>query len=131
MDIILISPAAVQSSNGNFTTANRWKIILQKLGHQVELKQTYTGGEYDLMLALHAWRSADAIQLYKKQYPNRPLIVSLTGTDAYRFIHTHSQQTLTSIELADRVVGLHELIANTLPQQHKHKCHVIYTKLQR
>ncbi len=126
MDIILVSPAAVQSSNGNFTTANRWKKILQSLGHRVDLKKTYGGKKYDLMIALHAWRSADAIQTFKRQQPGKPLIVALTGTDAYQFIHTHSQKTLKSIELADYLIGLHSLIKAKIPQQYANKCHIIF-----
>ena len=126
MEISLISPAAIQSSNGNFTTAIRWKRILQALGHQVELSQEYDNTNCDLMIALHAWRSAEAIQRYKSLFPNKPLIVALTGTDAYRFIHSHSQQTLNSIALADCLVGLHQLISYTLPITHQHKLNVIF-----
>ena len=113
MEISLISPAAIQSSNGNFTTAIRWKRILQALGHQVELSTDYQDANCDLMIALHAWRSAEAIQRFKSLFPHKPLIVALTGTDAYRFIHSHPEQTLNSIALADRLVGLHRLIRHT------------------
>jgi len=126
MDISLISPAASRSSNGNYTTAFRWKRILQTLGHQVDLTQDYSGADCDLMIALHAWRSADAIQKFKSHHPNKSLIVALTGTDAYRFIHSHPEQTLKSIALADHLVGLHQLISSTLPEQHQHKLNVIF-----
>ena len=52
--------------------------------------------------------------------------MSLTGTDAYRFIHSHPDITLRSIEQADYLVGLHALIANTVPAEYRHKVHVIY-----
>lgn len=126
MEIILVSPAAVQSSNGNYTTAIRWKKILQTLGHHVYLTQTYDKRRCDMMIALHAWRSAKAIQSFKSHFPDKPLIVALTGTDAYRFIHTHAEETLKSIELSDYLVGLHELIANAIPQQFHHKLNVIF-----
>ena len=126
MDIILVSPAAAQSSNGNFTTAIRWKKILNNLGHQVHLTDTYDGHHYDLMIALHAWRSAKSIHTFKSLFPNQPLIVALTGTDAYRFIHSHSRETLKSIEIADHLIGLHELIANAIPEQFHTKLNIIY-----
>ncbi len=78
-----------------------------------------------MMLALHAWRSAAAIEQFKQQFPQRPLIVAITGTDAYRFIHSHPEPTLRSIALADQLVGLHDLIANTLPPDQRHKINVI------
>ena len=126
MEISLISPAAAQSSNGNYTTAARWKRILQSLGHQVDLQQSYHDEYCDLMIALHAWRSADAIHRFKSLFPNKPLIVALTGTDVYRFIHSHPKTTLSSIKLADHLIGLHEKIANTIPTEQQHKLSVIY-----
>jgi putative glycosyltransferase (TIGR04348 family) len=78
------------------------------------------------MIALHAWRSAESIRQYSDIFPNRPLIVAITGTDAYRFIHSHPDTTLQSIRLADYLVGLHDLISNTLPQEERYKMHVIY-----
>ena len=75
----------------------------------------YGGEPADLMVALHAWRSAAAIARFAESHPGRPLIVALTGTDAYRFIHSHPGPTLRSIALADRLVGLHERIADTVP----------------
>lgn len=126
MDIRLISPAAANSRNGNRTTAIRWRNILQALGHRVKVSQHYSGQSADIMVALHAWRSADAIQSFAGKYPDRPLIVALTGTDAYRFILSHPEQTLGSIQLADRLVGLHARIADTVPEEHRSKVHVIY-----
>jgi putative glycosyltransferase (TIGR04348 family) len=79
-----------------------------------------------MMVALHAWRSAESIQRFSDTYPGRPLIVAITGTDAYRFIHSHPDTTLQSIHLADRLVGLHDLIGNTLPQHERDKLSVIH-----
>ncbi len=42
--------------------------------------------DVDLMLALHAWRSAASIARFKTRYPDRPLIVALTGTDLYHYL---------------------------------------------
>ena len=78
------------------------------------------------MVALHAWRSADSILQYSETFPGRPLIVAITGTDAYRFIHSHPDTTLRSIHLADHLVGLHDLLGNTLPQHERHKLTVIH-----
>ena len=126
MRIRLITPAPPQSRAGNRTTAARWAAILRGLGHRVKVSVTYEGERADLMVALHAWRSADAIAAFAERYPQRPLIVSLTGTDAYRFIHSHPETTLRSISLAHRLVGLHDLIGETVPQAERHKVRVIY-----
>lgn len=126
MRIILITPAPPTSRAGNRTTAIRWRDILESLGHRVDVSTTYSGQNADLMVALHAWRSADAVAAFARQHPDRPLVLAITGTDAYRFIHSHPEQTLQSIRLADQLVGLHDLIAETLPVDQRAKMNVIY-----
>jgi len=130
MRIILITPAPPQSRAGNRATASRWANILRSLGHRVEIATTYAGTNADLMIALHAWRSAESIQQFSDVFNKRPLIVAVTGTDAYRFIHSHPDTTLQSIHLADYLVGLHDLIGNTLPQNERHKLSVIHQSAQ-
>jgi putative glycosyltransferase (TIGR04348 family) len=135
MHIQLISPARIDSRSGNHTTAVRWRNILQKLGHEVTVSQQYSGQNVDLMLALHAWRSAGSIQLFAETYPTRPLLVALTGTDVYRFLNTHSQDTLRSMGYADRLIALHANITHSVPKEYHHKLRIIYqsaeTKLSR
>jgi putative glycosyltransferase (TIGR04348 family) len=126
MYIQLISPANIDSRNGNRTTAVRWRNILQALGHKVTVSQQYAGENADLMLALHAWRSASSIQLFAEKYPSRPLLVALTGTDVYRFLNTHKHDTLKSIEYADRLIGLHGYISHSLAKKYHHKIRIIY-----
>ena len=126
MRIRLITPAPPRSRAGNRATAARWAAILRGLGHRVDVSVGYAGEPADLMVALHAWRSAVPIARFAERYPGRPLVVALTGTDAYSFIHSHPEPTLHSIALADRLVGLHDLIAETVPPEHRAKVRVIY-----
>ena len=126
MRIRLITPAPPTSKSGNRATAARWAAILQELGHRVQISVDYGGEPAEMMVALHAWRSAEAIAAFAERFPERPLIVSLTGTDAYRFIHSHPETTLRSIALAHRLVGLHDLIGETVPPEHRDKVRIIY-----
>ena len=126
MNIIMITPAPPQSRVGNRTTAIRWARILRDLGNRVTVSVTYDGRPYDLMIALHAWRSAEAIVAFHKYHISRPLIVALTGTDLYRFIHSHPEPTLRSIQLADHLVALHELAHKAIPGWARSKIHIIY-----
>ncbi len=126
MRIVMITPAPPQSRAGNRTTAVRWRDVLRSLGHRVDVSTRYDGQNADLMVALHAWRSAESVAEFATRFPKRPLIVAITGTDAYRFIHSHPEQTLRSVRLADRLVGLHDLIALTLPEKERPKMRVIY-----
>lgn len=126
MNVILITPAPPQSRAGNRATAVRWANILRSLGHRVTISVEYQGQPCDLMIALHAWRSHQAVLEFHERHPNRPLIVALTGTDLYRFIQTHPGPTLQSIELADRLVVLHELAHEAIPESARKKVRVIY-----
>lgn len=126
INIILITPAPPQSRAGNRATAVRWGDILRHLGHRVTVSVEYHGEPYDLMIALHAWRSHQAVVEFHDRYPQQPLVVALTGTDLYRFIHSHPEPTLRSIELADRLVVLHELAHEAIPESARGKVQVIY-----
>jgi putative glycosyltransferase (TIGR04348 family) len=126
MHILLITPAPPSSRAGNRTTAVRWRDILVALGHHVDVSTAYQGEDADLMVALHAWRSAAAVRDFAARHPERPLILAITGTDAYRFIESHRDETLASIRTADELVGLHDLIAEVLPPDQRAKMHVIY-----
>lgn len=125
MNIILITPAPPRSRVGNRATATRWARILEQLGHHVYIDTDYHGEQADLMIALHAWRSAHAIEQFATRHPRKPLIVAITGTDAYRFLHSDPETTLKSLHHADQLVGLHDLIANSLPADQHHKMNVI------
>ena len=131
MKIILITPALPRSRAGNRVTAARWKNILYELGHQVEVKTVFTGGQYDAMVALHAWRSAQSIRQFNLQFPQKPLIVALTGTDLYRFINTHPGPTLHSIKAATKLVTLHDLAYLVVPRDSRKKISVIHQSAQR
>ena len=58
MRICLVTPAPPRSYHGNRVTAARWAGILRGLGHQVEVAQDYHDRPADLLVALHAYRSA-------------------------------------------------------------------------
>ncbi len=126
MNIILITPARPASRSGNRATATRWAGILRKLGHRVVISTEYAGNDFDLMIALHAWRSAGAIDRFAQLYPDKPLIVALTGTDAYQYIHSDTETTLRSIHQAHWLVGLHDLIGKVLAPDQRDKLQVIH-----
>ncbi len=125
MNIRLVTPAPRGSLAGNRASAKRWAAILRRLGHRIAVETDYRGEPADLMIALHAWRSAAAIAHFAETWPDRPLVVVLTGTDAYRFIHSHRETTLASLEAADRIVGLHDPVGNVLPERLRPKLRVI------
>jgi len=126
VNISLITPAKKQSRAGNRTTAVRWARILRELGHRVGVAVDYDGKPADLMVALHAWRSAESVRAFRRRYPDRPLIVALTGTDVYRFLASDPETTKGSMEMADVLVGLHDLVHQAIPRRFGEKLEVIY-----
>lgn len=125
MNIQLVTPAPLKINNGNKITALRWAAMLKKLGHRVRVSQSYDGKACDLLIALHALKSADSIRRFRDAYPAKPLIVVLTGTDVYRDIH-ENQEAQRSLELATRLVALQEMALRELPKKYRAKTQVIY-----
>jgi len=125
MKIALITPAAANSRYGNRNTAVRWAQLLRELGHQVGVQQHWNGRSADVLLALHARRSHDSIVRFAERYPERPLLLALTGTDLYRDIHTDANAQ-ESLELATRMVVLQDMGLRELPPRLRRKTQVIY-----
>ncbi|MDP4546223.1 MAG: selenoneine biosynthesis selenosugar synthase SenB [Marinobacter sp.] len=121
MDIIIITPAGPESKAGNRATAVRWQQLLQQSGHQVAVETEYQGEQCDLLIALHAWRSANVIKAFKAAWPETPLIVVLTGTDIYHHQHEFPDVTYESMDLSDLLIGLHDLVAQDIPERYAGK----------
>src|SRR5213079_2156166 len=81
MRIRLACPAPPQSLKGNRVTAVRWARLLRGLGHRVTIGQDYDGTRCDVLVALHARKSYEAVRAYRDLHPDGPLVVALTGTD--------------------------------------------------
>jgi len=126
MQIMPITPVRSSSRSGNGTTSARWTRILRELGHDVRVANRYGGETADLMIALHAWRSADSIREFRERYPHRPLIVALSGTDIYEYIDRDPAPTLHSLACADRLVALQELARRRVPAKFRGKVRVVY-----
>ena len=106
MNILIVTPAKPGSRHGNRNTATRWARHLRASGHQVEIvvDASEATRAHDVMIALHARRSAASIALWKSK-PDRPLILALTGTDLYRDIRTDAAAQ-ESMRLADAMIVL-------------------------
>ncbi|MDQ3013192.1 MAG: TIGR04348 family glycosyltransferase [Acidobacteriota bacterium] len=125
MRIGIITPAPPRSRYGNRVTALRWARLLRQLGHRVTVAQACAGAAYDLLIALHARRSHDSITNFRRDYPNAPVIVALTGTDLYHDLSV-SHQVRQSLDLATRIVVLQPKAVADLPPHLQHKTRVIY-----
>lgn len=125
MQIRLACPAPPGSLYGNRISATRWARILRQLGHRVSIGVGYEGQPCDLLIALHAKRSAQAVRDFAARNPGKPVFVALTGTDLYRDIH-RSRAAQRALEAATRVVVLQPLAIEELARGLRSKARVIY-----
>ena len=110
--LVIVTPALAAANNGNWQTAQRWARMLRS-HYRVRLAGDWQQGDEDLMIALHARRSAASVAAWRRQ-GSRPLVLVLTGTDLYRDIDGDSAAQ-QSLQHADRLVVLNELGIARLP----------------
>lgn len=135
MRIQIVTPAPRSSVRGNNITAATWRCILKRLGHNVEIS---TDGQLalkhaDCLVALHARKTAKAINDFRSKNPDAPIIVCLTGTDVHGDLQRHSFDTLEdvesnfrlathSLEIADRIVILEPSCIRRIEPRFHSKC---------
>lgn len=122
--LCLVTPAFASANNGNWQTASRWARMLAA-DYRVRLVARWDGQPDDAMIALHARRSAESIAQWSRQIVRRPLVVALTGTDLYRDI-LGDAAAQRSLELADRLVVLHEGAPQDVPAAYRAKTVVCF-----
>jgi putative glycosyltransferase (TIGR04348 family) len=127
--LCLVTPALANANNGNWQTAARWARMLAP-DYRVRLLKDWDGRPDDAMIALHARRSAESIAQWSRQLVRRPLIVALTGTDLYRDIAVDAAAQ-HSLELADRLVVLHEGAPLDVPAPYRAKTVVCFQSCSR
>lgn len=122
MRIVLAAPDLRGLPTGNRTTASRWVAIWRRLGHQVAAAGADLPAA-DLLIALHARKSAGAVQAFHRAYPGRPVIVALSGTDLYPRLSAPARRAIAA---AGRLVVLQELALQALPPEARAKARVIH-----
>lgn len=137
----IVCPASAKANNGNWQSAKRWSRFL-RTRYRVTISQQWpdeasaaaspaagpavqAAAAPDLLIALHARRSAAALAAYKAAWPTRPALLLLTGTDLYRDIASDAaaQQALRQ---ADALVLLQPAGLAELPAALRGKASVIY-----
>ncbi len=123
--VVIVSPALADANNGNGQTARRWQRLLQP--HTARIVRQWPDAlaeQDDLMLALHARRSAEAMQAWHAQHGARGLGLVLTGTDLYGDL-PHNTAAQRSLDLAASLVVLNPLALQALPWGQRPKARVI------
>lgn len=144
--IWIISPASAKANNGNWQSASRWARFLRTRyrvtiaqqwpdpGRPATAKPSPSSGQSDqstapdlpdLLIALHARRSAASLAAFVQAYPQRPTILLLTGTDLYRDI-AHDASAQAALRQADALVVLQTAGLAELPPPLRARASVIY-----
>lgn len=125
--IAIVCPATPASNNGNWRTAQRWQRLLQGLA-SVRIVQAWPdaqAGQDDVLLALHARKSAPSISAWHARHGAHGLGVVLTGTDIYPDI-TRDAAAMASLDKAASLVVLQEQALQALPEAYRAKARVIF-----
>ncbi len=130
MRIQIVTPGRRGAPTGNLATAQRWARLLRGLGHRVRVAQTYSGEPADLLIALHARRSAAAVFRFRRQHPRKSIVLALTGTDIYGNL-SHTPRARQAMKLADRLVILQLLARKRIPAQLRRKARVIFQSVEK
>lgn len=128
--ILVASPYATDASRGNSVSARRIAGILEEIGHQAQHVEGTSNDAHDgaLMIALHARKSAPAMRAFKAAYPERPLIVLLTGSDLHADLLTTSKRrdtVMESIQQAECLVVCQEGSLRDIPDSFRDKAMVV------
>src|SRR5258706_13694093 len=123
--ISIVTPARAGTRNGNRHTSRRWAGFLRDAGHRVAVRTQWAGEPCDLLLALHADRSHASVAEFRKQNPDKALVVTLTGTDLYRDL-PRSRKARDSLRMADRLIVLQEDALRLLDSRSKTQARVVY-----
>lgn len=102
--ILIVTPALAGANNGNWQTARRWAGFLESRYH-IDIADHWHGLAADMLIALHARRSGEAVEAWAAAHPRRPIALVLTGTDAYRDIH-RDPVAIAALGSATRIVTL-------------------------
>jgi putative glycosyltransferase (TIGR04348 family) len=122
--VSIVSPALAAANNGNWHTAARWQHFLEPIADVEVVAIGAEDGTADLLIALHARRSAASIQRWRERRPEAPLVLVLTGTDLYHDLDLDADAR-HSLECASRIVVLQERALRRLDAASRAKAVVI------
>jgi putative glycosyltransferase (TIGR04348 family) len=122
--VSIVSPALAGANNGNWHTAARWQRFREPIADVEVVAIGADDGAADLLIALHARRSAAVIERWRERRPEAPLVLVLTGTDLYRDLDLDADAR-HSLECASRIVVLQEAALRRLDVASRAKAVVI------
>ena len=122
--VCIVSPALAAANNGNWHTASRWQRFLTPT-FAVDVRDAWRDeGDGDVLIALHARKSADSIERFRRLRPAGGVALVLTGTDLYRDLQSDTRAR-HALECASAIVVLQELGIASLDPASRARARVI------
>lgn len=125
---LLVQPP--HAPGGNRTTALRWARILRGEGWEVRRVPGRSGlpagPSADLILALHATKTAEVVAELRRAHPAAPVVLAATGTDLYLDVPAGDPVASAALASADRIVVLQERALGALPAPLRARARVIH-----
>jgi putative glycosyltransferase (TIGR04348 family) len=118
--VVIATPAPRHSRHGNRTTALRWAALLRRLGARVRVVQEWRGEPCDLLVAVHAVKSARSVAAAADAQPRPRIVVLLAGTDVYPMFAPGPAER-AALASADALLALQPLVADSLPPEQRGK----------
>jgi putative glycosyltransferase (TIGR04348 family) len=113
--VLIVTPARASDNNGNYHTGARWAELLAPQ-FDTSLAEKFDGQDADVLIALHARRSAGSIAAFRAQHPRAAVLLVFSGTDLYKDIPAGNPEALQSVRLADAWVTLQDHVPVFLSQ---------------
>jgi len=114
---------------GNHVTAERWGKRFRELGFDVFVEERWSGREADVLVALHAARSRESVERFRKARKKAPLVVAVAGTDLYGE-GAPSGEAKRSLLLASRVAVLQPRSIQDLPAEVRGRARVVHQSVE-
>lgn len=121
---VVVTPAPRGSRSGNRITALRQAAILRSFGWHVRVRERWNGERCELLVAVHAVKSAASVLAASAALPAVRIVVLLAGTDVYpRF--APDAETDAALRRADALITLQPRASAELPPSLQSKVRTI------
>lgn len=129
--LLLASPYPLDSPRGNSVSANRILGILKECGYSADAvsgREETGKASGEILIALHARKSATAIESFHANAPDRPVFILLTGSDLYADLHGSAETQATvhrTMRLARYLIVSQSASIADIPEIYQSKARVV------
>ena len=128
MKFLILFPDNKKAVTGNLCSALQYQIILQDLGHRVELANRYIKQDAEVLIAINADKNNSDIRKFNSDNPQSKIILILSGTDIYP---EPSAKAIDSMEVGNVLVVLQSHGIDQVPPLYRNKSTIIYQSIEK